>query len=149
MRKEVTITLEDGGQEKRFIIKQFPATKSEMFKFKFGLLVGNADLGDLQHAKSPYDIISFFLGALSDKPYERIQDMLNMMISCVSRVHDGGITTQLTPENIDSYVEEGDTLMRLRGEVLKVNGFFHGSGQDDSNNSEKSPAPEITIKRQK
>lgn len=149
MRKEVSITLEDGGKEKRFIIKQFPATKSEMFKFKFGLLVGDADLGTLQNAKGVYEIIGFFLKALSNKPYERVQELLDLMIECVSRVHDGGISTQLTPENIDSYIDDSDTLLRLRGEVLKVNGFFPQSGQTELDGSEKSPAPEITIKRQK
>lgn len=146
MLKEKVITIKDGGQEKRFRIRQMVATQAEETMFKFCLMLGaETDISTLRGIKDPYKIMSFILGAMSKQPYEKIQELLDILITSVSRIHDGGIESQLTSENVDSYVEEMGTLLRLRGEVIKINNFFPGSG---SNDLPESPAQEnIVIKK--
>lgn len=122
MIKENIITLQDGGVEKRFKIKQMTATKGELFIYKFALLVGaNADLSKMSDASDLFN-------AVAGQPFEKVQELLDLLLSCVSRVHDGGIESQLTPENVDSFVEDKGTLMRLRVEAFTINSFFQGDG---------------------
>jgi hypothetical protein len=119
MRKEQIVTLQDAGENKTFKVKQLPATKAERFLVKFVLLIGgNAEIKDLQ------DNPAGFLSALADKPYEKVQELFDVLLSCVSRVQDGGIEVQLTPENVDGFIEEMQTLLKLRVEAFKINNFF-------------------------
>jgi hypothetical protein len=140
--KETVVTLEDGGQEKNFKIRQMPATKAERFIYKFVLLLGgNAELDKMG------DDMGALFSAISHQPYEKVQELLDALISCVSiHYNDTNIEKQLTPENIDSYIEDMSTLMKLRAEAFKANNFFQQSGLPGL---EKSPAPAITIKRAK
>lgn len=140
MRKENIITLTDSGKEKTFKIKQMSASQAERWVFKLALLLGgNANLENIND-------ISSVLNAVDDKPFERVEELLNGLLSCCSRVHDGGITSQLTPENVDGFVDDMTTLMTLQKEAFLINNFFPQSGQSDS---DKSPAPAVTIKRAK
>ena len=122
MRKENMVTINDGGQEKKFKIKQMSASQGERFLFKIMLLLGaSTDTDKLTDA-------SGFFDAIANQPYEKVQELLDILLSCVSRVHDGGIESQLTPENVDSFVEDMSTLLKLRGEAFSINNFFQGSG---------------------
>lgn len=122
MRKENILTLQDGGQEKKFKVKQMSASQGERFLFKIMLLLGaSTDTSKLTDA-------SGFFDAIGSKPYEKVQELLDILLSCISRVHDGGIESQLTPENVDSFVEEMPTLLKLRGEAFSINNFFQQSG---------------------
>jgi hypothetical protein len=118
MRKEQIITLQDAGESKNFKIRQMPATKAERWLIKFILLLGgNAAVQDMQNPTN-------FLAALADKPFDKVQELLDALLSCCSRVHDGGMETQLSPVNVDGFVEEITTLMKLRAEAFKINNFF-------------------------
>lgn len=140
MRKTTTITLVDDGQEKTFSIEQMPATKAERWLFKLILLIGgNANVENLQD-------ISGFLSAVADKPYERVEELLNELLLCVSHVTDGGITTQLTPGIVDDHVKEMNNLMKLQMEAFSFNNFFPKSGLTELN---PSPGPAVTIKKAK
>jgi hypothetical protein len=86
------------------------------------------------------------LNAVASKPYERIQEMLDEVLSCISIVTEGNIETQLTPDLVDGFIDEASTLTKLRGEVIKFNNFFPQSG---TNALSESPAPEVIIKRTK
>lgn len=136
-RKESTVTLEDGGTSKRFKIRQMPASKAERWIFKLVLLLGGK--ANVQHLED----FSGLLEAVSNQPYEKVQELLDDLLSCVSRIHDGNIESQLTPENVDGFVEEMKTLMQLRVEAFKANNFFPKAGLSEST---ESPAQAI-IKR--
>jgi hypothetical protein len=86
------------------------------------------------------------LNTVANKPYEKVQELLDEILSCISIVTDGGIETQLNPDLVDGFIDEASTLTKLRGEVIKFNNFFPQSGTSDS---KESPAPEVTIRRQK
>jgi hypothetical protein len=138
LRKENIITLQDGGQEKKFKIKQMSASQGERFLFKILLLLGaSTDTDKLTDA-------SGFFDAISNKPYEKVQELLDILLSCISRVHDGGIESQLTPDNVDSFVEDFPTLLKLRGEAFGINNFFQRSGLDALSGLKEG---NITIKR--
>ena len=117
MRKESLVRMEDDGEQKEFKIRQMSASRGERFFFKLLLLLG----GDMEVSKltDPYALLS----ALADKPFERVEELLDDMLSCVSRVN-GGVETQLTPENVDAFVSSPMTLFKLRAEVVKANNFF-------------------------
>ena len=139
MLKEQEIILQDGGEQKKFRIRQMPATKAEAWVLKMiFLLGGEAELDKLD------DPIAIF-NAIANKPFEKVQELLDKLLACVSRVHDGGIETQLTPDNVDGYVEDMPTLLKLRVEAFKFNNFFQKGGL---NAFGVSPAP-TTIPRKK
>jgi hypothetical protein len=144
-RKEKVITVTDNGVAKNFKIRQFSATQGERIKFKMMMLLGaDTDISKLQTASDPMEVASYMLNAVASKPYEKIQEMLDEVLSCISIVTEGNIETQLTPDIVDGFIDEASTLMALRGEVIKFNNFFPQRGTSDL---EKSPAPEVMIKR--
>lgn len=128
MRKENIVRLMDGGEEKTFKVRQMSATRGERFVFKFVMLLGGE--AEIERMADPYAL----LNALSSKPFERVQELLDELIGCISRVN-GGVETQLTPDNADAFIEEPMTLMKLRVEAVKLNDFFHLSEQAPSTES--------------
>ncbi len=129
MRKENLITLQDGGEAKQFKIRQMPATQGERFLLK--LLMALGAKANTVSMDDPMQVIN----AVCSQPFEKVQDLLDDMISCISRVHDGGIETQLTPDNADDFIEDVPTLLRLRAEAVKVNNFFQKVGEMLSDSS--------------
>jgi len=136
MRKVVDWTVEDGGATLHFKIKQMSATQAERFTFKLLLLIGanggNVETGDL----------SGLLGSLSSAPYEKIQELLDELLSCCSIVKEN-VEVKLTDANVDTFIDSRNTLLQLRAEAFKVNDFFQTSGL---NVFGESPAP-VDIKR--
>lgn len=130
MRKVVDWHCDDGGESLHFRIKQMSATQSERFTFKFLLLIGanggKFETGDL----------SALLGSLSAAPYEKIQDLLDDLLSCCSIVKEN-VEVKLTEANVDTYIESRNTLLQLRAEAFKVNDFFQTSGLNVFENSQK------------
>lgn len=125
MRKESTITLTDGGEQKIFKIRQMPASKAERWVYKLVLLLGSG--ASMNVLTDPAALFA----ALNEKPYDKVQELLDDLLSCVSRCADGGIETQLTNDNVDGFVEEMITLMKLRVEAFKANHFFPQVGAAD------------------
>jgi hypothetical protein len=138
MRKENIVRIEDGGEQKQFKIRQMSATQGERFFFKLILLLGGQT--EAQKLSDPTAI----MGALADKPYDKVQELLDEMLSCISRVN-GGVETQLAPDNVDAFIESPMTLFKLRGEVFKSNNFFQNGGQPPLSEFSDISAP--TIKR--
>lgn len=141
-RQEKTIIIEDGGEQKKFKVRQMGATLSEWFFLQ--LMDELAKAGVIQKEIDEVGGVMTLTSMLAHR-----QDMMNKLIECVSRVHEGGIESQLTAENADSYVDDFKTLFKLRMEAFAINGFFQKGGLDGLISSEKSPAPSITIKRQR
>jgi hypothetical protein len=144
-RKEKVITVTDNGVAKNFKIRQFSATQGERVRFKMMMLLGaDTEISKLQTASDPMEVAGFMLNTVANKPYEKVQELLDEILSCISIVTDGGIETQLNPDLVDGFIDEASTLTKLRGEVIKFNNFFPQRGTSDL---EKSPAPEVMIKR--
>ena len=141
-RQEKIIIIEDGGEQKKFKVRQMGATSSEWFFLQ--LMDELAKAGIMQKEIDEVSGVMTLISMLAHR-----QDMMDKLIECVSRVHEGGIESQLTAENADGYVDDFKTLFKLRMEAFAINGFFQKGGLNELNNLEKSPAPSITIKRQK
>jgi hypothetical protein len=138
MRKESIVRLDDAGEQKQFKITQMSASRGERFFYKLILLLGGRT--EVSKLTDPYALLS----ALADKPFERVEELLDEMLSCISRVN-GGVETQLTPDNVDGFIESPMTLFKLRAEVVKANNFFQNGVQTPSQDSSDGS---VLIKRQ-
>jgi hypothetical protein len=142
MRKSQVVTLTDGGKQKNFKITQMSATKAENTILKLILLLGGEDsiknLDDLTDFKN-------IIKALADQPYDKVQEILDALLSCVSSIKDGGIEFPLNATNVDDEIDDVKTLFMLRVEAFKLNNFFQQSEQNPLSESQKF----VTIPRKK
>ena len=136
MRKVVDITLDDGGESLHFRVKQMSATQAERWTFKMMMLIGAAG------GSTKGDDLGSILATLSNAPYERIQELLTDLLSCCSIVKEN-VEVKLTEENVDGFISERNTLIKLRAEAFKANDFFQTGGLPDFG---QSPA-QVDIKR--
>lgn len=121
MRKVMEWECTDGGESLHFRITQMSATQSERFTIKILMLIG-ANGGNVD-TKS----LSGLLGNLSNIPFEKIQELLDELLSCCEIIKDN-IPVKLTPTNVDGFISERNTLLKLRAEAFKHNDFFQMSG---------------------
>ena len=141
MRKEKIITLTDNDNTLRFKIRQMPATEQEKFIFKVLLLLCGKELGDVnivELRKDPMKYIkpSTIFSALQNLEYEKVEPLINMLMSCCYRIN-GNMEEQCTPETINGYVESFTTLLSLKQAALEVNfDFFVKDGNSQDTGSE-------------
>lgn len=134
MRKEITVTLNDRGNELTFRIREMPATKVERWIIKLaGALsatgVFSADVADGVDAQKA--IADFLLkgglsklGAVTKDYDEVIQPLIDELYTCVEQ-KVGNAYFALTPDVIDAKIEDVRTLFNLQKEIVKVApGFF-------------------------
>lgn len=136
-RKEITITLDDRGSERKFRIVEMSATRLQSWIIRAGLLLASAiDLdgvdtsGGLDNeaiAKIGQYLISHGIGELSKLDYAKAQPLLDELLECCYRV-DGGVSQQCTPNTVDGFIDDVRTLFRLQIEAAKVNFDFFGAG---------------------
>ena len=144
MRKEVTVTLNDRGNELTFRIKEMPATKAERWIIKLaGALsatgVFSADVADGVDAQKA--IADFLLsGGLSKlgmvtKDYDEvIQPLIDELYTCVEQ-KVGDAYFALTPDVIDAKIEDVRTLFNLQKEIVKLHLDFFVPGADSASTS--------------
>ncbi len=126
MRKESEIILIDRGRELLFIIKEMPASKLEKWLMQVVLLLSKSENQLNEYADS--NIISNLLtkkglSLLSSIDFNKAEPLLDELFSCVHRKVDNALIA-VTPQNIDTFIEDVETLFRLRLEVLKLNLSF-------------------------
>ena len=121
MRKTMDWECADGAEMLHFRITQMPATQNERFTIKmFGLgMAGGAPKTELG-----------LMGVLANAPYEKVQELLDELLSCCEIVKDG-IPVKLTPANVDGFITERNTLIKLRAQAFKHNDFFQTRGLTD------------------
>ena len=147
MRKEVTVTLNDRGNDLTFRIKEMPATKVERWIIKLaGALsatgVFSTDVADGVDAQKA--IADFLLtGGLSKlgavtKDYDAVvQPLVDELYSCAEQVV-GNASFPLTPDTVDTKIEDIRTLFALQKEILTLNFDFFGNG---GSSGSMSPQP--------
>lgn len=136
-RKEITITLDDRGQERKFKIVEMPATKLQSWAFRAALLLtsvlninGMEDGGgvDGKAISRIFDhLIKNGIGELSKIDYEKARPLINELLECCYRI-DGGVMQQCTENTVDGFIEDVKTLFKLEMESAKLNLDFFGSG---------------------
>ena len=144
MRKEVTVTLNDRGNELTFRIKEMPATKVERWIIRLaGALsatgVFSADVADGVDAQKA--IADFLLsgglsklGAVTKDYDEVIQPLIDELYTCVEQ-KVGNAYFALTPDVIDAKIEDVRTLFSLQKEIVKLHLDFFVPGADSASTS--------------
>lgn len=135
-RKEITITLDDRGNQLTFKIKEMPARKLEQWIIRAVLLLAGGgvelpDGADIETAaqKLMGNGASAIAKALGGLEYEKAEPLLDDLLTCCHKVIDErGNTIALLPETVDAQIEDVRTLFTLRLEALKVNFSFFGDG---------------------
>lgn len=124
MRKEKTITINDDGKNLKFLIRQMPTTKAIEFTMKFAALVkaGGSSKENPTFAE---------LFASSD--YEKTQEVLDMLLSCCSRILDNGAEHLCSRADLDGYIDSMDTVFTLYSEAMELN--FPPSGEEKGTDS--------------
>lgn len=141
MRKEITVTLNDRGNELTFRIREMPATKVERWIIKLaGALsatgVFSADVADGVDAQKA--IADFLLkgglsklGAVTKDYDEVIQPLIDELYTCVEQ-KVGNAYFALTPDVIDAKIEDVRTLFNLQKEIVKLHLDFFVPGAASS-----------------
>lgn len=139
MRKEITITIESGRDEgKTFHVTEMSASHMEKWAARALLVVlggnGHVDktqVQDLAKTSNASALVSVGLGALSSVNWDKVEPLYDELLPQVSIVPDAdkpNVKIPLRPANVDNHIEDVTTLVRLRGEVLKLSLDFFGTG---------------------
>lgn len=140
MAREIkTITIMDNDKEKTFKIQQMSAWRSQKWLAKLLLLLGSGatsiqsnDFGGL-------------LSAVSEKPFEKVEELLGDLISCCTIVLDGNVHVTLSPQNVDTHVDSLDTILQLEKEAFTHNNFFGGKALNGFVKSQSQEMPTINL----
>ena len=130
MRKEITVTLNDRGNELTFRIREMPATKVERWIIK---------LAGALSATGVFSAIADFLlkgglsklGAVTKDYDEVIQPLIDELYTCVEQ-KVGNAYFALTPDVIDAKIEDVRTLFNLQKEIVKLHLDFFVPGAASS-----------------
>ena len=144
MAREIKqITLLDGSEQKTFKIQQMSAWKAQKWMAKFILLIGGGDNMSIDTLKN--GDWGAVLATISNKPFEKVEELIGELLSCCSIIRDGNVHIALNPTNIDSQIDSVDCLMQLEKEAFTFNNFFGGMGMNGSGESPSHEMPTITI----
>lgn len=126
-RRTIEITIEDRGNPLHFVIEEMPATKLESWIIRALLLVAGAgmevpDGSDLRKAGA--FLADKGIGALGSLDFEKARPLLDELLGCCFRKIDK-VKERCTPDTVDGYIEDVQTLLKLRVEAIKLNlGFL-------------------------
>ena len=137
-REQRTITIDSANRDagKVFRITEMPASKMERWSARaiVALFAGNvpADTAAVANVSNTAAIATILGKALSGLDWQVIEPLYEELLGCVEAIPnpddhpDAGV--KLTPSNVDNFVNEVPTLVRLRMEVLELNlVFFEGA----------------------
>lgn len=139
MRKEAIITIDSGRDAgKTFHVSEMSASHVEKWAARALLVVlggngqmDNAQVKDLAKTSNASALVSVGLGALSTVSWEKVEPLYDELLPQVAIMPDAdkpSVKITLRPANVDNHVEDVATLVRLRGEVLKLSLDFFGEG---------------------
>lgn len=133
MRNTKTIEIESEGRDKgkTFLVTEMPASKLERWSARalVAVLGGNvpADIQMAAKVSSAAAFASVLNKVLSGLQWDALEPLYSEMLDCIAYVPDPSkkATVQLKVSNVDNFIEEVPTLLKLRLAVLEVNfGFF-------------------------
>ena len=139
-RRLVEITIEDRGNQLHVVIEEMPATKLESWVIRALLLVAGAgmevpDGADLKKAGA--FLADKGISALGTIDYEKARPLLDEMLGCCYRKIEK-VKERCTPDTVDGYIEDVQTLFKLRMEAVKLNlGFLKAEVENQSGSREK------------
>ncbi len=135
MRREVSITLDDRGNDLTFKIREMSALQLERWIMRACLVAARGGV-KLPDAMDMHEVLATIqrgdfktlLPVLSGIEVEDVQPLLDAMLAGCARVV-GKAEMALTPAMVDDVISDVRTLYQLRMEILKLNfGFFIDGG---------------------
>ena len=160
MRKEVTVTLQDGERNLTFRIRQMSAWKLERWMFRAAIQISKASgdsvaglsvedaqkalkkLTKNQSADSGAQKIVNIIGGLD---YGEAEPLLDELLACCKLIPDPShpmMEMDITEQTAEGQIENPLTLIRLRVEAAKLNFSFFGGALKPR---KESAEPVVTI----
>lgn len=141
-RKTLDIVIEGDNRDagKLFHITEMPASRAERWAARalVALMNANADIGGPGVGGVPGSIpepsqglagLASAICRLGSLEWQQVQPLYDELLACVEyEVPDKpGVRLPLSPHNVDAYIEETSTLLRLRLEVVGLHVGFSGA----------------------
>lgn len=132
MRKEVFITLQDGGNDVMFRITQMPAIPQARWVSKALIMLANTgvvtnfNVFEVDKLKKQFekDGIKMLVDLIGKLEYEKVEPLLNELLACCAHVPDKtkrNFVVNMTADNLDSVIGDFQNVYKLAFEAFKVN----------------------------
>lgn len=153
MRDPLMITIESGADAgKTFRARQMSAGKTEEWAGRALLAVlgspgGRADASQLMETAQTSRGAALWqamAGGIASLGWDQVKPLLDMLLGQIDRVPNPekpSVVIPLTPANLDNHIQDVRTLLRLRGEVLRLSLDFFGDAGSWSLFPGAAPAP--------
>lgn len=154
-RKEKIITLTDRDHELTFRIREMPATRLERWLIRFGCALastGFAKSFNINDGLDARQVLADFLlkdglKSLGNLDYDKVvAPLIDELFSCVEQ-KVGNAYMKLTPDLIDSKIEDIRTLVTLQKEVISLHLGFFGLGESLNSTPPQAPAQNSPIRK--
>lgn len=130
-RKECIVTIPGDAEDNRdsgrsFLIVEMSAMKAEKWATKalLAIMSSDVDLPDgINTNGGMQELARVGIKSLMGLRFDIVEPLLDEMFECCSYLKKPGDTTSKTPltkENIDFYIEEVSTLLKLRSEIFSL-----------------------------
>lgn len=131
MKDPIMITIPDGPDAgKTFRVRQMSASTTEEWAGRALLAIlnasgGRADAAQLMETAKTSQTAALMqaLSGLAGLRWETAKPLLDMLLGQIDRVPNPerpDVVVRLTPNNADAHIEDVKTLLRLRGEALRL-----------------------------
>ncbi|MDE2471775.1 MAG: hypothetical protein KGL35_24395 [Bradyrhizobium sp.] len=132
MRKTVDVTIgEDGGRDagKVFVITEMPAIPAERWAMRAVIAMSKAgvQIPDDIASSGMVAIAAVGFQALMNVDFNEVEPLLNEMMSCV-QIRPDALHPEVVRKVIPDDFEEVRTILKIRGEVLKIHTDFSTAG---------------------
>ena len=132
MRKEVFVTLQDGGNDVMFRITQMPAMQQARWTSKALIMlaatgvVTNLNMFEVDKLQKQFekDGIKMLVDLIGKLEYEKVEPLLNELLACCAHVPDKtnrNFVVNVTADNLDSVIGDFQNVYKLAIEAFKVN----------------------------
>ena len=137
MRKELEIVIEEGRDAgKMFRVTEMPVSKLEKWAARALLALFGADVppdvAGLAKTSSAMALASGLMRGLSGLEWQKVEPLYDELLDQIAivpkreRPHD---VIRLSPHNLDAHIEDLQTIVRLRLEVVALSLNFGGGGE--------------------
>lgn len=132
MRKEVFVTLQDGGNDVMFRITQMPAMQQARWTSKALIMlagtgaVTNLNMFEVNKLQKQFekDGIKMLVDLIGKLEFEKVEPLLNELLACCAHVPDKtkrNFVVNMTADNLDSVIGDFQNVYKLAIEAFKVN----------------------------
>ena len=145
MRKELDYTVPDEGRDKGkvFHLTEMSPVRSEKWALRAlrAAAKGGANIGEDILTMGVQGVVVTGITSLFSADFEDIEPLLDEMMACITFKPDPR-NPQITRPLIEDDIEEVQTLLKLRMEVLKLHTDFFGSANPLTSAPGSSPPPQ-------